>query len=336
MDISLYNDFASKSISFTENQVIETESQLDSVLTKLISMQDSFIFRGIKDASFKLFTSSQFQWMKSGAIDKLPDISYYHQFISDMIRVVSYNPVVREYAEKENMSYNEMFILAMMQHYGMPSPMLDFSHSLLNSLFFSVDGFSASESRKEIENYISLYYVPSFVDWIQCSVQNVMLTGADRINNMLAGDEMFHRGKVDTTDVEREFRVLPYYKISDFDFIPVDDNPKNTVQISIPIMNFNCEYRIVNDRIISQQGMFIINNTSTKPLVELMNDITKEKFFRCLNIHKRLVPYIYEKYLSPNGIDKNTVYCLDNELNNNIDQEFVALRDKVYSYLKDL
>jgi len=95
---------------------------------------------------------------------------------------------------------------------------------------------------------------------------------------------------------------------SDITFIPLGGTSLGSVKIDIPSINVHCEYEIINDRIVKQQGMFIMNNTVDEPLVEVMNKQSKQKMFCCVNIHKKLLPYLREKYLIPNNLIHDVVY----------------------------
>ena len=177
-----------------------------------------------------------------------------------------------------------------------------------------------SDTQTQLSDYISLYVINKKIDWVNCSVQNVMRNSAEQLNDMLQKDKLFTAGMVDTKDVEKEFLKLPYLKFKDWNFVAVEDNPENPVKISIPALKFDCEYQIINDRIISQQGMFIANNTLDKPLVELMNNWCKEKYFVCYNIHKKLLDYIKQKYFDTNDINEERMYCTKDEESNYLEE----------------
>lgn len=150
---------------------------------------------------------------------------------------------------------------------------------------------------------------------------------------MLKENYHFAAGVVDTKNVEREFLTLPYEKFKDFSFMPVNDNPTTSITINIPVLNFSCEYQIINDRIISQQGMFIANNTVDSPLVELMNNCCNKNYFICYNIHKKLLDYLKAEYLDKHGINTQSVYCIGDQSVRNLQEEFKLLKSEVLSWL---
>lgn len=317
-----YESFEEKSEVFKENFKIDNEEEVDSIVSMYSSHEKDFLYRGINTATYKLYSSSQVQWMLSDAISKKKNIEDYYNFIMDSIELTRENNRVKQYIKDNGISDNDLFILALMQHYGMPSPVLDFSHSIFGALYFAWDKCdrTLSDTQTQLSDYISLYVINKKIDWVNCSVQNVMRNSAEQLNDMLQKDKLFTAGMVDTKDVEKEFLKLPYLKFRDWNFVAVEDNPENPVKISIPALKFDCEYQIINDRIISQQGMFIANNTLDKPLVELMNDWCKEKYFVCYNIHKKLLDYIKQKYFDTNDINEERMYCTKDEESNYLEE----------------
>ena len=317
-----YESFEEKSEVFKENFKIDNEEEVDSIVSMYSSHEKDFLYRGINTATYKLYSSSQVQWMLSDAISKKTNIEDYYNFIMDSIELTRENNRVKQYIKDNGISDNDLFILALMQHYGMPSPVLDFSHSIFGALYFAWDKCdrTLSDTQTQLSDYISLYVINKKIDWVNCSVQNVMRNSAEQLNDMLQKDKLFTAGMVDTKDVEKEFLKLPYLKFKDWNFVAVEDNPENPVKISIPALKFDCEYQIINDRIISQQGMFIANNTLDKPLVELMNDWCKEKYFVCYNIHKKLLDYIKQKYFDTNDINEERMYCTKDEESNYLEE----------------
>ena len=317
-----YESFEEKSEVFKENFKIDNEEEVDSIVSMYSSHEKDFLYRGINTATYKLYSSSQVQWMLSDAISKKTNIEDYYNFIMDSIELTRENNRVKQYIKDNGISDNDLFILALMQHYGMPSPVLDFSHSIFGALYFAWDKCdrTLSDTQTQLSDYISLYVINKKIDWVNCSAQNVMRNSAEQLNDMLQKDKLFTAGMVDTKDVEKEFLKLPYLKFKDWNFVAVEDNPENPVKISIPALKFDCEYQIINDRIISQQGMFIANNTLDKPLVELMNDWCKEKYFVCYNIHKKLLDYIKQKYFDTNDINEERMYCTKDEESNYLEE----------------
>lgn len=339
MNTPVYNSFVEKDAEFIdiENSKIETREELDSFISRYIG-NNNYLYRGINTATYKLYSSSQVQWMLTDAITKNPDTNAYNCFIKKSIELVRNNDYVQKYINSISNSNNDIFILALMQHFGMPSPMLDFSHSVLFSLYFACDkcNMTLTPSQDQLSDYVSLYVINRNIDWVKYSIQDIMMDSANKLNKMLEDSNHFAAGVVDTKNVEREFITLPYEKFKDFSFVPVNDNPTTSITIKIPILDFSCEYQIINDRIISQQGMFIANNKVDRPLVELMNNCCDKKYFNGSNIHKRLLDYLKAEHLDKRGINTQSVYVRDDQTIQNLEKEFELLKCKVLSMLKKM
>jgi hypothetical protein len=222
----------------------------------------------------------------------------------------------------ENIEYNEFFILAMMQHFGLPSPLVDFSRSMEKALFFAVDKALDNwndDGSDSLDNYVSLYLLPNNIDWVQASLQTLMEHAAERVDQMISDWRINNPNcKLDTKDFEFDVRNASFSqfrcgKYSDITFLPVNGPAGGRVNLSIPSLNFTCDYYIINDRLLSQQGTFITNFTMDQPLVELMNEKCRNKFFTCINIRKNLIQYIKDKCLDPSGINKESLYFPDDE-----------------------
>lgn len=120
---------------------------VDDIINRLRSYNDSWIFRGQSDAQWGLRTSL------GRIIDKIREKK--KDSAKELIRlgllpktiVKTFNEVAPLYGievEKDNNIWNN---LALMQHYGIPTQLLDFTFAPFVALFFSIDEkYSAQES----------------------------------------------------------------------------------------------------------------------------------------------------------------------------------------------
>ena len=313
--LSEYNSFAEKETQYAVNEYINTEAELDNILIKLQSVEKTLIFRGVSEAKYKMYTSSQRHWkQKSDWVARMGKETY-GDFVEELIRRTEIIPEVRQYMLGQNIQTNDMFLMALMQHFGAPSPMIDFSESLLTGLFFASDLNDSSwkdSGKKMLGDYISLYYISKNFDWVEASIQNVMQHAAYDIERLVS-NAIGAGVNLDTEEAEENIRRLLYrqFRLDKgccIRFIPLGGPGLGRVKIDIPVLNFHCEYVIINDRIVAQQGMFIMNTTEKDPLVEIMNEQSGQKMFGCVNIHKRLLPYLRGKYLEPANRIHDAVY----------------------------
>lgn len=316
-----YKSFVEKEEQFCNNEYVNNEDDLDKLIIRLQSMEQSLIFRGVSEASYKMFASSQRHWkQKTDWVARMGHGDYY-SFIEEIIRRTECLDEVQQYMQQHNVHTNDMFLMALMQHFEAPSPMIDFSENLLTGLFFASDWNDSKwvdSGNQEIEDYVSLYYISKEFDWVEANVQSVMQSAADSIER-LATDAIAKGYTFDTKETEENICRLLYRQFrldshqSDITFIPLGGPSLGRVKIDIPSINVHCEYEIINDRIVKQQGMFIMNNTVDEPLVEVMNKQSKQKMFCCVNIHKKLLPYLCEKFLVPANKVHDMVYENDKE-----------------------
>lgn len=317
-----YQSPKEKDINFCDNYYISTKEELDRKLIELESLEKAFLFRGVNNASFKMFSSSQRHWIQvSDRVLSLGTKNYY-EAINRLLSNTKRNPEVLSYQKKQSYSENDFFLLALMQHFGVPSPMVDFSHSMRKALFFAVDGMKSwvNQGADSLDDYISLYYVNKNIDWIHSSVQEVMKSTGRQIDDLVAYHNSIDPDNVlDTEDVERQIQELTYSQFipagsyHSVKFIPVNGPEVGVTDVKIASLKFSCGYMISNDRILAQDGMFILNNTIDQPLEEVVNRQVGGKIFCCINIHKKLAQYIWNKYLLPYNLTHENVYCDDDE-----------------------
>jgi pyruvyltransferase len=311
-----YTSFPEKDDIYCQNEYINSETELDGLINRLQPLEDGLLFRGVNESKYKMFASSQRHWkQKTDWVARMGHDNYY-SFVEDIIRRTECLDEVQQYMQQHNVHTNDMFLMALMQHFEAPSPMIDFSKNLLTGLFFASDwddSMWTDSGNQEIGDYVSLYYISKGFDWVYATVQRIMQDAAKKLQEDI--NEVLNGGIIlDTTTTEENIRRLLYRQFrldsnqSDITFIPLGGPSLGSVKIDIPSINVHCEYEIINDRIVKQQGMFIMNNTVDEPLVEVMNKQSKQKMFCCVNIHKKLLPYLREKYLIPNNLIHDVVY----------------------------
>ena len=293
MTLEEYQTFEEKSLYF-QNGGIKIDIKLYTVfdrITKFLEQKGSFIFRGCSEAKYKMYSSEQRLYMtqdlhKQVAEDSISE--HYKNFISELIEncKVWNNGVVKKLLISSGIDENNsLAYLSYMQHFGVPTPFLDFTFNPYVALFFAVDNLSFKPSDNEIDNYFSLYYTYK---------ENTMFDSWQYVFNK---------------NLEKE--NISYETID-----------KNNMSILLPD---NELYKIINSvNIINQEGLFFYNNHPWHPLEATYNEVAnetkkvmgEENFKKvlmldhvsgCFNVHKSLVPAI-KKMLQEKGITKNYIY----------------------------
>ena len=276
------------------NGGIKIDIKLDFVFDKITKFQEqkgSFIFRGCSEAKYKMYSSAQRLYItqdlhKQVAEDSISE--HYKNFISKLIENCKTwnNGVVKKLLISSGIDENNSFAyLSYMQHFGLPTPFLDFTFNPYVALFFAVDNISFNPSNDEIDNYFSLYYTYK---------ENSVFDGWQYIFNK-----------------SLEKKNISYETINE-----------NNMSILLPD---NELYKIINSvNIINQEGLFFYNNhpwyplettyktftTATKMVIgeeTFKNNLMLDHVSGCFNIHKSLAPAI-KKMLVEKGITKNYIY----------------------------
>jgi len=288
-----YQNFEEKGNFFEDGSItINTKAEFEIYWEKLINYDeiDTYKFRGSNEAKYKLYTSSQRLWIEK---ELFKQNLYYHDFIKKLItKCKSWNSrtIFRFFNLNGISTNNSLAYLSYMQHYGVPTPLLDFTHSALIGLYFAVENLHfGSPSEREIDNYCSFYVVDETNPFLYSTMKSF----------------------------EKE---LKNEKNGDIDY--------DRYLISFPILfvtNKNIAFKILNNtNIVNQQGMFFYNNSPDMPIeqsyLESINSLKEdlsddeynklnynEHFATCWNIHKSLKPYILSK-LKEKGLSKKFIY----------------------------
>ena len=293
MKLEEYSTIKEKA-AFFKNGDVKISVNIDAIFEKLSEFTekgDGFIYRGCSEAKYKLYNSAQRIYMNQELHKQVPEDSiseHYKNFITELIENCKTwnNGVVSKLLKNSGIDENNAIAyLSYMQHFGVPTPFLDYSFNPYVSLFFAIDNLNYNPSDNEIDNYFSLYYTykdaTMFQSWKYVFDENL--------------------------------------KKEDISYETIDAN-----DMSI-ILPDNELYKIINSvNIINQEGLFFYNNHPWYPLErtysEFVTFFIKEKgrpkfdellmvdtVSGCFNIHKSLIPAIRKK-LNELGINKNYIY----------------------------
>lgn len=180
-------------------------------------------------------------------------------------------------------------LLAMLQHYGAPSPLLDFTKDYIPALYFMCLGLKHAYSTNPIDQYCSIVYFKG-VDACAHVLENLPKTGLSIYNSSNPRPTKYNE-KIEFIRTELSFErimngrtleLIPSYK----GVTKISHNNHQWI-LNLPISNMN---------MTSQEGEFICNISATEPLENLMKS-GNTNYLHCFNIHKSLVDYIIDKYL---------------------------------------
>lgn len=177
VELPKYVSSSDKDSRYCQSLYIDNEQDLKNVFDELIAHNDEYSYRGICDARYKMYSSSQRLWFYDDQRMLRLGCNNYYDTIECLIKLAASQPEVQQYIQKNNLPANDFLILAMLQHFGSPSPMLDFSNNVLKGLFFAVDNMPAwtDNGTNRLEDFVSLYFIRRNIDWGKNMKDNVNL-----------------------------------------------------------------------------------------------------------------------------------------------------------------
>jgi hypothetical protein len=133
-----YASFYQKSFSF-EQQKIETKEQVDELLEKFKNT-DSFLFRGQREAKWRLYSSLQRSWIKDRMNENGAEYLPFLKKIIEQGRKEFEDQISAILPEINVDSLNDISVLGYLQHHKCPTPLLDWTYNFKAALFFGIDG----------------------------------------------------------------------------------------------------------------------------------------------------------------------------------------------------
>jgi len=98
---------------------------------------DEFLFRGVEEASFRLFNKAQRIYLNNKRHFEFRQFKY-HDLIAEMIGKAreANNRLLPRYFKALNVRDSDISILSFLQHYGAPTPLLDWTKNMDVALRF--------------------------------------------------------------------------------------------------------------------------------------------------------------------------------------------------------
>lgn len=307
-----YNSLWEKK-QFYNFTIINTEEDFNNIFPNIIDNQSNYVFRSVNEAKFKLYSSAQRQWIWNDLSNKYT--SYKDYINSFIVNVQSHQHIV-SFFYNNHIPLNDFVILALLQHYSQPSPLVDFTYNPLLSLFFAFDNVKPGTTGNEIDNYVSLYRL-KYTHPCFCSIQDVNVHGTNTLSDTLRNLNI-PLTQIDTSKVLFDIRNLTYNEYADIGIMLVHGDKMGITNIQIPALGFTCTYNITNPNLRNQEGLFMLNTTEDIPLEDLIRK--KHRYvgplIDCYDINKELEPYIRTTYLDPAGINHSLIYPQDQDSQN--------------------
>lgn len=282
-----YMTAAEKAQVFTGIGSIHHREEVDQLFELFASeLKDHFFYRGIKRASYKLLTTGQRYWIGSkGAGGRYTD---HHQMYTNRLyhlrnrENLLFKALFRQWKIDSN---DELAMLSLLQHYGGYTPFLDLTEDPFVALYFAAENpGKVLYPKSELDEYFAVYTFPrDMVDVLNRRYREAV-EGQSGRGDMNAG----------RTYSEYRFFSQGYFLVMHQEWIEKHLG--------------NGRGRLINNPfIIRQKGLFAYNSTADLPIPEALKEKEKEMGvhrgqgelmsdqLKCLNIHRRLAPYIMER-----------------------------------------
>lgn len=322
MSLPTYSSFEEKAQYFNlifPRNLKEFDEMVESLRPQIVkrticgaefNIEKRFLFRGVNNSTYKMFSSIQ------RCLDYRADKYKQKLSLSNLLGEI----FSRFHEDHEGFLYNEYrnqrpegtitthpSIWAFIQHFGGPSPLIDFTSDIESALFFAFDKMEGASPNDQMSEFVSLFVFPD----------NLMRTGestsmyastTDSATANVIEYEQKHGVKVDTDAVliqSRNQTLLPLMWGS-----MVYGNDRSYHSYRVPDAD-NSEVRtaVDNINISAQMGNFFQGNLidmqplENSPIIQQANP--NGKYGTCIEIPKSLVDDIKANYKIPT---ENDVY----------------------------
>lgn len=308
MQLPYYRDFNEKQLLFKESKhysgnKIDTPQMFDRWYKDFSrpytnpKAKFEFFYRGVSEASFKLFNSAQREWLVNN-IGSWKSGGNYLGFVRSLINEAKSLSVFERVLEYHQINYDneaDFPMLSILQHYGAPTPLMDWSYNLDVALYFATENVNPYAVSGEIGGYFSVYIIKKDS---QSGLKNIFHYTKKEFPNL----GHFNQSKY----IENGKGNFVCY-ISDFE---KNEQKAPTLKPNIPSQKTRRKQRPLttyfNHNIIPQEGLFIFNPYPDRPLEECFtsNNQASKKIkianetlapFLCYNIRKDLADYVRRK-----------------------------------------
>jgi hypothetical protein len=285
-----YKTFDEKKIKFYSNKyfIINTKSNFEKLIIGLKNDYNSMVYRGVREAKYKLYSCAQREWLNKDIKEN------FHKWILSNIEKAKSGVdfLTKKRIDELKLKCDYIPYLSWMQHYGYPTPLVDWSYDFKRALFFMIYEFENKENKenkKTIDGYFSLYEFDTYA-YNDYSHEKFIKDGIKELTNSKGTSSLEN-----CLDLAKKYELL---RISDKKLIFKD-------------INFPLPYTNTNENIEAQSGLFLLNTTQDIPLENITkkesNENLSKKNITCYNIHKNLAEYV-NKYLEEQGITKEKMF----------------------------
>lgn len=303
MKLTEYSSLASKQ-QYLNQIVINTPKEFDSWFKGFA--EGDYIYRGSCEAKYMNYTSAQREWITKEWSKSLQ--IPFEEFVDRLISKITSNSLLPEYFRSLNIWPNDILWLSFMQHYGIPTPLLDFTKDLHVGLFFATDGLKHNPSNVDVDNYFTVYALCRTETFFP--VDTLFANGIENGQRMVEEYKKQNPGaQIDDSILQNIDQMTKWIKKDGtrdglfkmpFLFIP---NP-----LDAQVVKSTTGQRLYwsNPNLVAQKGCFVINSSDNVPLEEAIAKTGNNSLMISIDIHKSLADHIKKTYI-PN-LNHDNIY----------------------------
>lgn len=244
----MYKTLADKSKVFKHTSIDKQEG-LEQLVAN-IGNNPNLRYRGVSEAKYTMLTSLQ-----RNAPAKM--VGRQKDYMNNLLYRVKNDADVITFLNRQNIPINDISCMALMQHLGLPTPMLDFSIDINIALSFAEDGLNMASGSEETDEYVSLYVIDLNAEReVAASIQQMYQDG------LISGEQMWkeylqnHPGQpVDASILFDINKFIKWNDIKDLElsFVEYQALAPNVVTLSGEGLD------LTNPNLANQKGCFILN-----------------------------------------------------------------------------
>lgn len=263
-------------------KTIDSQKAFDDAIMSLVKTKTTYFFRGVNEAKYKMYTSGQREYIEK-EYKNICGCTYWN-FVQSLICPLRQDKDLLQFYKAINKNLSDSFFYTYLQHYGAPTPYIDFSTDIYVALFFCAYKLQQAPSDKEIDNYFSLYYIDNGMSKKDAILRTLYESFKVTERKKQPSQETF----LDSDDQEKRKNKLRFFlttkELNDISMFYINQEATLGTFAGSRII-----YQIPNRNMIAQKGLLIYNNSEKEPLENI--PMFRQKI-RCLNIHKSLSDYI--------------------------------------------